>query len=1050
MRVNRNHIILWLILLLLGNIGLAQVQTLRFKHFTTASGLPNNHTSDIIQDNKGFIWFGTSEGLSRFDGHRIRTYNDVTSNLEGKRVFRIHQDNDGAIWVSTNRGLSRFDSTTESFKNYVIDSVRRRRGRRNSRINAICEDRFNTLWIGMRKGVAKIDKTTGRLIKKWSDLPQKKVLDQSLINHMFKDSKGRLWVSTSENGVFLLTHADSGDLTKITQFKQDNDRPNTIKRNNVLQVTEDGVGTIWVVTDRALYKIVDESVTSDAFEFQQIQTPYAGATEYFDLLYSAVPDKDNGLWVGYLNGIYYLAPGASRLQPIEIITDDPVLRHNYPMTTKFVDKSGVLWAISYNGIYAHDLNRKKFKIYRTEDYTVKSRQQNMTWSILKEDNGQIWLGTSYGLVKLIWNEETKKYEYHPIPNQYEIDTERINKPVHEIIEFGNDHLIVATSLGLYKLDKRTLAYTKIPIKLSNAQDMLSRGFNRVNALAWGSNDILWIGTRHGLIKYDTRQGSMRGYTLPGGVNSRANNRINTLKVDDKQRVWIGTMERLNLFYPEEERFEYIQLPNRKEHASIWSIHIDEDGSIWYATYGSGIYHIKPNGIDFSLEAGFTHEEYHAKEGLKNEYIYSILTDENNNLWMSSNMGLTKFDRKLKRFENFIDQDGLQGNEFNSGAYFKAKDGELFFGGTSGVNSFYPNSIKKNEQLPDIVITDIFMGDERYDSTADNSKDNPAEVLFDNVPIRFEFSALSFNNVARNQYKVKLENYDKEWIDLSNQSSIIYSKLAPKTYEFKVLGANSDGVWNDKPAIFTFTVVPLFYQTWWFFALIGLFLLSIFFFVFYTRLRQVELKAKRDYFKDQDQQKSMMLKEIHHRVKNNLQVVNSLLKLQSRQVEDTEVVDMFNEARNRILSMAMLHERMYGTNDLQHVDILEHFKSLINDLIKSYGMRKMVDVEISVEDVEMGISTLTPLGLMINEIVSNSLKHAFVNRNNGTIKVHISPINDGKYQMIIGDDGIGRDMNCDEKGLGTRLINTFARQLKGSIARLDEEGTVFRVVFERVE
>ena len=155
MRINRNHIILWLVLLLLENICLAQVQTLRFKHFTTASGLPNNHTSDIIQDKKGFIWFGTSEGLSRFDGHRIRTYNDKTSNLEGKRVLRIYQENEGAIWVATNRGLSRFDIPSESFKNYVVDSVRRRRGRRNSRINAICGDRFNKLWIGMRRGYSK-------------------------------------------------------------------------------------------------------------------------------------------------------------------------------------------------------------------------------------------------------------------------------------------------------------------------------------------------------------------------------------------------------------------------------------------------------------------------------------------------------------------------------------------------------------------------------------------------------------------------------------------------------------------------------------------------------------------------------------------------------------------------------------------------------------------------------------------------------------------------------------------------------------------------------
>ncbi len=201
---------------------------------------------------------------------------------------------------------------------------------------------------------------------------------------------------------------------------------------------------------------------------------------------------------------------------------------------------------------------------------------------------------------------------------------------------------------------------------------------------------------------------------------------------------------------------------------------------------------------------------------------------------------------------------------------------------------------------------------------------------------------------------------------------------------------------------------------------------------------------------QNEAKKTMLQEIHHRVKNNLQVVNSLLRLQANEFDDDEVVEKFSESRHRVLSMAKLHEKMYGSDDLLYVDIHDHFKSLIEGLIKNYSLNKIIKLDVTVQEVEMGISTLTPLGLMINEFVTNSLKYAFVNRNEGKLFVHIKHLENKYYEMIIGDDGVGLSETVTPPSLGSKLIKIFVKQLGGSMERLDQPGTVYRIILKKID
>ncbi|MDB4533321.1 hypothetical protein N9242_00510 [Vicingaceae bacterium] len=213
-----------------------------------------------------------------------------------------------------------------------------------------------------------------------------------------------------------------------------------------------------------------------------------------------------------------------------------------------------------------------------------------------------------------------------------------------------------------------------------------------------------------------------------------------------------------------------------------------------------------------------------------------------------------------------------------------------------------------------------------------------------------------------------------------------------------------------------------------------------------------LEKQKDEVSKSNEVKNAMLKEIHHRVKNNLQVVSSLLRLQSHKINDEEILAMFNESQNRINSMARLHEQMYRSEDLVNININNHFTKLINELIKDYQLETKVKSEVDIIDFGLGIKTLVPLGLIINEMISNSLKYAFKNREEGLVKVSIGHLIENKYELIIGDNGVGMKLQYDEVNttLGGELIQIFTEQLNGSIERLNEEGTLFKIVFENID
>lgn len=1026
-----------------------QSKTLRFDHINTESGLPKNQVLSLCQDHVGFIWTGTGEGLSRYDGYRFKTYNAKNSNLFGNDVVAIYEDEEHTLWLGTNKGLSKFDRRTESFENFAIDSVLIT-GNKKFHVNTIFEDNAKRLWIGTDKGLFLFNRRLKTFNKNWSQQDLKNDLDGSRIQSIYQDSDSRLWIST-ENGVFLIDFNPNNIVTKISHTTFAALRVEGAKDHRVSSVIEDKNGTIWFATRIGLYRL-DSKIDSSLVDakFSKIQIPFLSDVSYFEMMSSIVVDADNGLIVGHLNGLYYLPNDSNKLENLEVITNDPELKHNYSMNTQFIDESGVLWVTSHNGIYKHDLNLKKFKVFRADQNKPESRRQNLVWSIFKDSQNTTWIGTTYGLHKLVWSNELNKYEYQHVPNNEEIREGEKGLPVHDILELDDNYLIIATSGGLYRLNKSTLVFSEIQILLDNTLNSKPLKSNFPSKLCWGKNDVIWMGTNQGLLKYDAKRQTFKRYKLPKIKGVERNNKVDVVYLDEKNRLWVGTHAGINLFLPEEEKFYPIEFTKNTSFKSVWTVHSPGDNTLWIGTWGSGIYHLIPTEEKLNFEEDYKIEEYHVKDGLSNEYVYAILPDEEGNLWMSTNLGISNFNLKTKRFENYTVDDGLQSNEFNSGAYFKAKDGEMFFGGPSGINSFYPSAILKNKTIPKVVLTGLWVNNKEVLFQGNGT--DKITLEYGETPIKFDFAALSFNQSSKNKYLIKVDNYDDSWIGLGNHTSFTLSKLPPGNYIFKVKGSNSDGYWNEGAAVLNFTVLPPFWKTAWFYVLCVILIIGLFYSIFRARLHQIKLKTEKLHFEEQNEIKTVMIKETHHRVKNNLQIINSLLRLQSSQIEDPDVIRLFKDAENRVLSMAQLHEKMYQSFDLKHIDVKEHFVQLINELVRDYEVGVKISLDLKIEEVQLGIKTLVPLGLLVNEMITNSLKYAFKGKKEGEIIVYLKHLEGIKYELIIGDNGVGISANTPKESdsFGTELIQIFTSQLNGSIEKMGTSGTQFKIVFEKVD
>ena len=827
----------------------AQNYELEFEHISIENGLSQSTVFTILQDRNGFLWFGTQDGLNRFDGYNFKVFkHDPTDSLSlsDNWVTSISEDHTGNIWVGTlGGGLCQFDPVREKFSTYLYTSDNKDNAVYN-RVQVVLEDSDRQLWVGTEGGgLNKLDSTRRQFTNFKHDPGNIESICGNSVGALLEDRAGNLWIGTYDGGLSVIKKSNKESLI-FDKYVHDPKDIYTLSSNHILSLFEDSSGKLWIGTDSGLN--LYDPVNNQFWRFQHDPRDQFSLSN--DAVYTIYEDVNQVLWIGTDGGINFYNQKNDRFsKSVHDILKQNSLSNDL-VRTILRDASGTVWVGTNGGGLNHfDWRRKKFRHYLNVPGDPTSLSDNTVWSIMIARSGNLWIGTNKGLNRIDRNRHSVKVFMHEPFDPYSLSDDVVRVSYEDSrgdLWFGTNN----GGVNRYNpLQKKFIRYMHTPADSNTISN------NTIRAILEDKDGILWIGTWGGLNKLDPDSGKFTVFINdPSNPESISDDRVRCLMTDANGVLWVGTYKGLNKLDPETGTFKhYVNDPadsTSLSHDRVLSLYQDNSGIIWIATYGGGLNKFDPATGKFKV--------YREKDGLSNNAVYGILADGSGNLWMSSNKGISKFNPQTETFKNFDVYDGLQSDEFNGGAYTKSPQGELFFGGINGYNSFFPDKITENTYVPPVVLTNFKIFDQEVllDSAITVVKHISLTYL-DNF-FSFEFAALDYTNPDKNKYMYKLEGFDRDWISSSNRRYANYTNLDGGEYVFHVKGSNSDGVWNDTGTAVWITIVPPFWVTWWFRLLSALVILSIGYFTYQSRMKKVEQQQK--YLEDQIAERTWEIKE----------------------------------------------------------------------------------------------------------------------------------------------------------------------------------------------
>jgi len=781
---------------------------LRFDHISIEQGLSQSSVRVIFQDSRGFLWFGTEDGLNRYDGYTFKTYKpdpDAPNSLSDRWITSIVEDKEGTLWIGTRLGgLNHYDPRTEQFTHFLHDDEDRS-SLSDNHINVLYLDRNDKLWIGTPNALNLFDQTSDTFKHYVYSPSQEEGISGKNITAIFQDSRGRFWVGTSAGGI---NRFDPQNNT-FTPYQSNAANATTLSNDHVTAIVEGRNSVLWVGTREGLNKFNTDVGRFERFMHSDID----GHTIASNMVNDLHVDSAGNLWIGTTNGLDRLSSNGKRFIHYR---NDPTfsksLSNDYVLSI-YEDRGGVLWFGTWGGgVNKYDRQRDNFAYYRHDTKDINTLSGNFVFSIHVDSDGYAWVGTFGEGLNRFTSSTNQVMRYQNDPNKpNSIGSDEINS----IYEDQDGILWIGTTNGLDRFDKESSVFKHYKQDPGNPASLSA---NRVYVVYVDSENNVWVGTVGGLDRFDRETGTFAHYRPEvGNPNSLSGTTVYSISEDSAGNLWVGTFDSgLNKFNRETERFTRYRYDSKDKQTlsndSILSIYQDKKGRVWIGTAGGGLnlYHPETDTFTYYLE----------KDGLPNGVVYGILEDAKGYLWLSTNFGISRFDPETETFRNFDSGDGLQSNEFNSGAYAKGRNGELYFGGINGLNVFYPSRINDSPYLPQVTLTSLTQDDNPI--TTDSSVETTQNVTLQwpQNSLEFGFAALSYNQPNKNRYAYMLEGFDTNWHFIGTKRDGRYTNLPGGEYTLLLKASNSDGVWNKTPVRINVTVIPPFWQTLWFRVLLG--------------------------------------------------------------------------------------------------------------------------------------------------------------------------------------------------------------------------------------
>jgi len=839
----------------------AQESDIRFGRVSLEQGLSHGTVYSIVQDQTGFMWFGTPSGLNKYDGYNITVYQhdpDNPNSLSNDNAGNIFIDSSGIIWIGTwGGGLNRLDSRTDTFTRYLHDPLNP--GSLSSdRVQTIFEDSSSTIWVGTSGGgLNRLDQDTDQFVRYQHEPLNPNSLSHDRIWRMAEDKDGFLWIATSDG----LNKFDPQTET-FSVYKNNLGDPNSLSHSLIRTIYIDKSGTLWAGAESGLNKFDPQTETFTRY----LADPFDAGAISDDIINAIYQDSMGDLWVGTSRG------GLNKFNPetetFSHYVNDPRIATSLSYNDiRWIteDRSGVLWiATRGGGVNKFAPAAGKFGYIASEPNQPNSLNNNDVRAILKDAGGNLWIGTKGGgLNKLDIDGDFTSFQHDP-----EELTTLSHNDVYALHQDPSGILWVGTSGGgLNKFDPQTgLVLNRYQYDPDNPDSL---GSDDINSIYGDPLSMLWIGTKGGgLNKFNPQTGEfIRFQHDPIDPTSLGNNDVYGMHIDADGELWVSTYGGgLNKLSNENIK-QFIRYQNDSDdpvslsNDDVYAIYEGVDGILWVGTANGGLNKFNPKTGE-SIR-------YTQADGLYSDVVYGILGDRQDNLWLSTSKGLSKFNPKTNTFINYDASDGLESVVYNDSAYHQYPDGEMFFGGINGLVRFYPDQIQDNPYPPQVVLTGFNRPDANPSPSSPVDQLSEVSLSYQDDAFTFEFSALDYTNPTKNQYAYKMEGFDRDWVEAGTRRFATYTNLDPGTYTFRVKAANNAGVWSDEGVSVTVTVTPPFWETWWFrFFAVGV-VLTLALAVYKLRTRNIKAQARR------------LKKQVHERTAELSQANQSLRTLNDR-------------------------------------------------------------------------------------------------------------------------------------------------------------------------